>query len=416
MNDPGYYTDRTLAYVRHLSETIGGRGSCTPQVKRAGEYVAEQLDLLGARSIHTQSFKAIPGTYHPYALSFGSALAGSLLAFSFGSRSAFVVAAILNALGFWGMLAETEFTSSWVRWLLPKSMAQNVMSVVSPTEEVRRRVVLNAHLDTHRTPIFYSSRNWHKLFSALVGFTLLSMALGVVAFGTGALFDWRWMHWLSLGLVPVQAFALELCLQANFTPYTPGANDNASGVGVILGLAERLIDHPLKHTEVHLVFTDCEEAGAYGIQAYLDAHASSFGEDTVYVILDEVGNGAIKYLTQDGLVIKHKTHPSALELANAVSNLCPGIKVFKGAGVAYTDALPATRRGLIALTLCTLPPRGSGNKSHWHQMSDTFEYIEPEDLANIHHLTWQILKSVEATGVRFASSARAIPDTSTPGE
>ncbi len=396
MNDPESYTRQTLAHVRHLSETIGDRGSCTPQVKRASEYVVDRLNLLGVRSILTQPFKAIPGTYYPYALSFGSALIGSMLALAFGNRYAFILAAFLNALGFFGMLAETEFTSSWVRWLLPKATTQNVMGVVSPTGAVHRRVVLNAHLDTHRTPIFYSSRKWHTLFSTLVGLTLLSMALGAVALGTSALFDWRWMRWLSLILAIVQIFALALCLHAEFTPFTPGANDNASGVGVILGLAERLIASPLNHTEVHLVFTDCEEAGAYGIQAYLDAHANELGEDTVYIVLDEVGNGTIKFLTEDGLVIKHKTHPYALELAHAASSACPEIRVFKGSGVAYTDALPVTKLGLIALTLCTLPPRGSGNESHWHQMSDTFEHIEPKDLTNTHDLTWQILKLVDA--------------------
>jgi Zn-dependent M28 family amino/carboxypeptidase len=222
------------------------------------------------------------------------------------------------------------------------------------------------------------------------------MALGAITFGLSALFDWSWMRWLSLILIPVQVFALALCLHAEFTPFTPGANDNASGVGVTMGLAARLIEHPLDHTEVHLVFTDCEESGAYGIQAYLDAHSSELGEEAVYLVLDEVGNGTLKYLTEDGLVFKHKTHPLALELAQDASSACPEIKVYKGAGIAYTDALPATKRGLIALTLCTLPPKGSQSESHWHQMSDTFEHVAPRDLDNTHRFTWQILKLIDA--------------------
>lgn len=397
MKDSESYTKQTLVHVRYLSEIIGGRGSCTPQERRASEYIANQLNILGVQTVHTQPFKAIPSTYLPFALSFSIALVGSLFSLSFGSRYTTVLAAFLNALGFWGMLAETEFASSWVRWFLPKTMTQNVIGVVPPTNIIQKRVVLDAHLDTHRTPIFYSSRKWHTLFSTLVGMTLLSMALGAIAFGMSALFDWHWMRWLSLILVPVQVFALTLCLHADFTPFTPGANDNASGVGVILGLAERLIDHPLDHTEVNLVFTDCEEAGANGIQAYLNTHATELGEETVYIVLDEVGNGSIKYLTEDGLVLKHKTHPRALELAQAASSACPEIRVFKGAGIAYTDALPATKRNLIALTLCTLPPPGSGRESHWHQMSDTFEHVIPRDLTSTHQLTWQILKLIDST-------------------
>jgi hypothetical protein len=394
--DAKLYNQLSLAHIRYLSNVIGGRGSCTSQVKKASEYVADQLEKLGAQTIQAQPFEAIPSTYLPYALSFGIALLGSLLALSFDNRFGLVLAASLNTLGFWGMIAETEFTSSWIRWFLPKADTQNILGVVPPTAAIQKRVVLNAHLDTHRTPVFYSSRGWHTLFSVLVGFTLLSMAMGAVIFGISALFAWRRVCWLSLVLAAVEIFALVLCLHADFTPFSPGANDNASGVAVILGLAKRLVDHPLSHTEVHLVFTDCEEVGAYGIQAFLDAYATVLGPDTIYIILDEVGNGTIKYLTVDGLVLKHKTHPLALELAQTASNACPEIGVYRGMGIAYTDALPVTKRGLIALTLCTLPPPGSGEESHWHQMSDTFEHIKAADLALVHRFTWEILQIVDS--------------------
>ena len=396
MNVLNAYLEQTLSHIRYLSETIGSRGSCTPQERKASEYVTSQLSALGLQSFRTQPFKAIPSTYWPYALAFSTAVIGSLLALLFNSRSILVLAAFLNALGFWGMLAETEFNSSWIRWLLPKATSQNVLGVVPPTAMVQKRVVLSAHLDTHRTPIFYSSSKWHTLFSTLVGLTFVSMVIGMVAYGMGAVLDWSWVRWFGIVLIPVQIFALILCLHADLTPFSPGANDNASGVGLVLGLAYRLVEQPLEHTEIHLVFTDCEESGAYGIQAYLDAQASELGKETIYIILDEVGNGTIKYLTADGLVLKHQTHPLAIELAKAASIACPEIRVFKGAGIAYTDALPATRRGLIALTLCTLPPHGAENESHWHQMSDTFEHVETKDLAHIHQFTWKILQIIDS--------------------
>ena len=41
---------------------------------------------------------------------------------------------------------------------------------------------------------------------------------------------------------------------------SPGANDNASGVGVVLELMHYYSKKPLKNTEILAVFTGCEEA------------------------------------------------------------------------------------------------------------------------------------------------------------
>lgn len=49
---------------------------------------------------------------------------------------------------------------------------------------------------------------------------------------------------------------------ADATPFSPGANDNASGVAVVLELARRLARDRLRQTEVWLAFTDGEEVGA----------------------------------------------------------------------------------------------------------------------------------------------------------
>ncbi len=389
------YTQTALQHMRYLAETIGGRGSCTPKEKEAAEYVKEQLIQIGAQNVAIQPFKAIRSTYWPFAMAFGGALIGSFLALFMPGRVGFGIAALLNALGAWGMLAETEFTPNWMHWLLPKAGSQNVIADVPPRGEIKQHVVLSAHLDTHRTPIFYSSRAWHKAFGLLVTLAFLSMALGSLTFGFAALFALTWMRWLSLVWIPIQVFALVLCVHADFTPYAPGANDDASGVGVIFGLLQRLMEEPLENTQVHLALTGCEEVGAYGMAAYLEAHAQIWGEKAIYIILDEVGLGIVKYLSADGLVVKHRTHPQALELLRMAAKSLPQIPSVEKIGIAYTDALVATKRNLIALTLCTHSPSGSAEVSHWHQMSDTMEHINTRTLQDVHAFTWQLLQQID---------------------
>jgi hypothetical protein len=389
------YTQHALDHIRHLSENIGGRGSCTSNERRAAEYTAEQMRILGAQNVRLEAYQGAPSTYRPYALAFIAGLLGTLVVWVFQARWAVILGALLNALGTWGMLAETDFADNWTRWLLPKAPSQNAVGVIPPQGEVRQRAVLCAHVDTHRTPLFYSSKTWQTLFSLLVAGALFSMVISALAYAVGGIFDWSWVRWIGLAAAVMEVFALGMSLHADFTPFSPGANDNASGVGVVLGLAERLRGEPLAHTEVCLAFTGCEEAAAYGISAFLDLHAGEPGEEAVYIIIDQVGKGRLEYLTADGLIIKRATHPQALEVAREAAQALPDIETAEQIGIAYTDAAVATKRGLIALTLVAVPAPGSSESIHWHQMSDTSDTISMKCLIDAHAFTWQVLQILD---------------------
>jgi len=388
-----------LRVIRVLSQEIGGRGSCTPNERKAGELIAEQLRSSGVQDVSLEDFLAVPSTYWPYGLAFGLALTGSISSLLFDGMGSIFLGALLNALGFVGMLAETDLKPSWLRWFLPRLKSQNVVGHIPAKSQRRSAVLLCAHLDSHRTPIFYSSSKWLKAFNMLIGLTLLSMGVGAIGYSLGLVMGWSQARWLGIGLIPIQLFALAMCLHADFTPYSPGANDNASGAAVVMAVAEHLKETPLANLEVHFAFTGCEEVGTWGMQAYLHSHASDLGDHSFTIVLDQVGSGRIKFLTSDGLLIRHKTHSEALDLAREAASRLPDIVACSGAGVAYTDALAATQRGLAALTVCAVPEDGAESASaHWHQMSDTFEQIKPDDLENIYRFTWETLKIVNERG------------------
>jgi len=382
-------------HIHHLAAAIGGRGSCTPAEQQAAEYAARQLRALGLADVRVEPFRSAPSTYTPYALAFLTALLGTLLSWLPGGRWTLSAAALLGLLGAWGMLAETDLALNWMRLLLPRAGSQNTVGILRPAATAQRRAVLCAHLDTHRTPIFYSSLAWNRLFAAAVPGAFAGMALSAAAFAAGALLAWEGARWIGLAVAPILLFALGLCLSAGFTPFSPGANDNASGVAVVLDLAARLAAQPLERTEVWFAFTGCEEVGAYGMAAFLDAHAAQLGSDAAYLILDQVGVGRLTCLTADGLVRKHTTHPRALALARAAAAALPNLNVRERVGLAYTDALVATKRGLAALTLCALPDPGSGQSAAWHQMCDTPDRIDPTSLAAAGALCWQILLQID---------------------
>jgi hypothetical protein len=386
---------RLQEHIRHLAVEIGGRGSCTGKEQRAAEYAAEQMKAIGLQMVRLEAFPGMPSTYRPYALAFGVALLGILLSWVGDGREWMALAASLNGLGAWGMLMETDFAPNWTRRLVPKRPSHNAVGVIPAAIQPRRRLVISAHLDSHRTPVFYSSPSWRRSFGLLVSLAFLSMAAGGAFLALGALLGATWVRWLSLPAAAVQVAALALCLQADRTPFSPGANDNASGVGVVLELGRRLVREPLPLTEVWLVFTGCEETDASGMAAFLDAHARNLGDEAIYLVLDEPGLGRLQYLTADGLVIKRSTHPRALELARRATAALPELSVSPQVGIAYTDATVVTKRKLVALSIGCLPEAQAGQVSHWHQMSDTPEHIDPRSLGDSIAFAWQVVREVD---------------------
>jgi hypothetical protein len=395
MGEPGSCAARAMAHVHALAGKIGGRGSGTASVRLAAEYAVDQMRRFGARDAGIEPFRGVASTYQPYALAFAAALLGTLLAWVLPGRPGLAAAALLHLVGTWGMLAESDFAGNWMRRLLPAATGHNAVGMLPAFGQVQRRAVLCAHLDTHRTPVFYSSPAWQRLFSVLVSGAFASMAAGVVIYGLGAALDWRWVRWAGLVAGSVQLFALALSLHAECTPFSPGANDNASGVGVALALGQRLAREPLAHTEVWLALTDCEETAAQGMVAFLDAHGAALGDDAVYVVLDQVGAGCLTWLTVDGLIVKRETRPRALDLARRAATALPDVETWARPGVAYTDAAVATKRGLAALTLSSIPVAEGGDEAHWHQMSDTPEVVNPDSLADACAFSWQVLQAVD---------------------
>ena len=386
---------RALEHVRYLAKISGGRGSCMPGERHAVEYAAEQMSSTGIQKIRLEPYEGAPSAYRPYVLAFSAALLGALISWMGDGREWMALAASLNGLGAWGMFLETDFSPNWMRRFLPRRPSQNAVGIIPAAIQSRRKAVLSAHVDAHRTPVFYSSSSWRSLFGQLVSIAFLSLAAGGIFYAIGALLGAGWVRWLGLFAAAVQVIFVALCLHADITPYSPGANDNASGVGVVLELGRHLMKEPLALTEVWLVFTGCEETGAYGMAAFLDAHAKELGDDTAYIILDEAGLGKLQYLTADGLVVKRPTHPRALELAHRAAATLPELSATPRVGIAYTDAAVATKRKLIALSLGCLPEIESGETSHWHQMSDTPEHVNVRALQDSLAFTWQVLKEVD---------------------
>ncbi len=388
--------ERAWEHLHHLAVEIGPRPSTREGERVAARYALRVLTEAGLQNVREEPFLSGRETYWPYVLSLGVGLLGNVTYLSKPNRTTGALAAVLNALGAWGFYAEANFEDHWARALLPKGVSQNVIGVIPARGERRHRVVLMAHIDTHRTPIFYSTPWLLRLFSSLVGAAFISLPLSALL---SFLRLFAFIPGVSgvLGLATAfQAFALGMSIQGETTPYTPGANDNGSGAATVLALAEYLVKHPLSHTEVWIVLTGCEEVGAYGADAFARAHGKEL-EHAFIINVDMVGVGVPTLVEREGLIKSYHPDPELFRLAMEVAAEHPELTAGPRRTGAYTDAGVLAKHGLRPLTVDSVVPPGHPAEQYmgyWHQTRDTFDNVERECVAKACGFVWLLLQRI----------------------
>ncbi len=385
---------RALEHCRFLCERLGPRPSTQAGEKEAAYYALQVLAaaLEGCESTpRRELIVSQRSAYKPFSLAIGSAL----LAHFVGGRSPLrrALGAGLSAAGAWAFAREAALKPNWTHKLLATGDSQNIVAVIPARGERKQRLVLSAHLDSHRTPIFYSHPLWLKIFSPFIALTFASLAIDVLRHIVGRPANTK----IGRLHTALQLSSLALTLQANTTPFSQGANDNASGASVVLALAEQLALEPLEHCEVWVALLGCEEVGAHGMRALLRRHGLAL-KDALFLNFDMVGIGSPAVLASEGLLGKVACDPHLRAIAFQVAQDNPDLLAGEHSGPAYTDASIALQQGFAALTIDSIipdehPARERGG--YWHQVEDTFDKIEPECLSKTLELGWKMLQRID---------------------
>ena len=383
----------TMNHVRYLAETIGPRGSTTQKEKAAAQYASQVLEQAGFRPV-TETFESGCSSYSPYALFSGIFLLGVFL-FWIGGRWGAVAALLLSVFAIASVLLELTFRANPFRWLLPKGKSQNVWARIEPQDVSREQIVLLGHLDTNRTPLLFSSAGWVKFMGIIIPLGLGSALLLTVFFIIGSIAPKPLWLYISLPFALVLLVLLSLMLQANLSPFSPGANDNATGAAAVLSVAEKLTKEPLKHTAVWTVLTGCEEVGCYGAEFFAQMHKKELGKP-VWIPLEYLGGIAADpaYILSETFLLKSPSDPDLIKLADQIADQQPELKIHSlHWGGAYTDGAIGAKHGFRILTIASL--RRDGSFPEWHRLTDTVENVDVEVLDRSQKFLWMLLQEID---------------------
>lgn len=158
--------------------------------------------------------------------------------------------------------------------------------------------------------------------------------------------------------------------------YFPGANDNAGGVAMMLGLAKYFVANPSPYTIVFMAFAG-EEAGLLGSKYYVEHPLTDLKRIRFLINLDLIGNG------DEGItVVNASLFPTEFALLQQLNNNKQLLVAINSRGkAANSDHYWFSEKGVPAFFIYTL-----GKRKAYHDVDDvatTVPWFEVNDLSEL---------------------------------
>jgi Zn-dependent M28 family amino/carboxypeptidase len=176
----------------------------------------------------------------------------------------------------------------------------------------------------------------------------------------------------------------------------PGAGDNASGVATVLRLADRYGEQ-LDSFDVWVLLTGAQESMQLGMSAFLKRHRKELDRSsTVFVCVDDVGRGKVRYTIKEGYILAYPFHPDLIGLCNQLREEDREDGYYGVEPIVSriaTDAHRARVAGYPAIAIGCVGEEGF--PPHYHQATDTVDTLEPEALQQAYEFCSELVELID---------------------
>jgi hypothetical protein len=380
-----------LAAMRRDSAGAGERA--------ATAWVRDRLAQSGAAGARVEPYRG----RRTYGWSFAAHAVAGLAAVRRGGPQG----AALAAGALWSLQRDAGGRSPWRRRPLGGDRGASAVASVPARGERRATVVLVAHLDAAHTGLA-----WHPAVTRAgarshlrrrsVDPFLAPVAAALAAGGAAGLRRRAPRVRAAAGAVLALAAVLNADIARGAT--VPGANDNATGVAVVLDIVRALAAGPLDGVEVLAVCPGGEEAGMGGFAAVLRARRAALRPATTLVLgLDTLGSGTPIVAAAEGAVTTDRYRAADLAAADEGAALAgqPAPERWRIGG--WTDPVLARHAGLPAVSLLSMGP---GYFPHYHHPSDVPGNVDFECVGRCARIA---MGTVRAAARRLAGATATAP-------
>lgn len=382
-----------------------GRWPGTDAERRAAQHLGERLRSLG-REAEVEPISIHPNYPLTHALHALLAVVGSVLAVTVPvAGMALVLVAAISAFG------DLAGGFQLIRRLTGRRASQNVVS--REDGDKPGTLILVAHYDAARTGLVFNRRSVEraatigKLIRRPIGpFEPYFWSMIVILVCTGL----RLLGLEGLPITVVQfvptvllIVSVPLFVDIALSDVVPGASDNASGVATVLRLAERY-GGKLENFDVWVLFPGAEEALLLGSRRWIRTHRSELEpERTIFLNVDTVGNGTVRFATKAGFVVAYPFHPSILEICREIAEEDNDYGARGYVDRIASDGHAARTAGYPAVTIRCL--NALDYAPNYHSKLDTPDRVEPEALERAYGFLGELIERLDARiGANLARS------------
>jgi Zn-dependent M28 family amino/carboxypeptidase len=369
------------ATMREVVETLAPieRAAGEPGERQAAEWIVERLSAAGANNARIDEEQFYDG--YPRLHAGLSAVGVAVAAVGLVSRRLRGPAALA---GLAAGLAIADDCSNGLR-VARKAMRRprTTWNVVADAGDLdgERTVVVCAHHDAAHSGKFFDprlQRYFVERFPGIVERIDTSLPnwwpaiLAPAIAGFGALRGNRKMMLTGAAMSAVGTAAFADIARS---PIVPGANDNLSAVALIVALAERLRDRPVRGVRVLLVSLGAEEQLQGGIYGFMARHRPELDRERTYFLnFDTVGSPELIMLEGEGTTVMedyyHRPFRDLVARAaeRADAPLRRGMRSRNS-----TDAVLMSRAGYPTACFSSIDRHKA--LSNYHQMTDVPENL-----------------------------------------
>jgi hypothetical protein len=381
-----------LEHIRFLSEEIGPRGPTLEGERKGAEYAQAQFQKMGLNPVF-ETFRSARSIFLPHLI--GSLLMlAAFVIYPLASTFSAVLAALISIIVLVTELQELGFQNNLYRLILPKGESQNVHAVIQPAGEHKQDLILVGHLDSQRTPFIFRSPKHVKFYDNFVTLVFVTFIVQVLLYSLSVFFSWSWIWYATIPTAICSVILAAICIEADSTPFTAGANDNATAAGMVLTLAEQFKNKPLQHTRIWAVCTGCEEVQHYGMIDFYRRHLADLKNPNA-LIFEMLGCAGPAWLTREGIIVPFNADPGLVETVELLAKEHPewGAYPAKISG-GNTEMADAVRNKIPAITLFGMTP--DGVSPYWHQKADTVDRMNVDVLERTWALTNALIREIDA--------------------
>ncbi|HEU4974920.1 MAG TPA: M28 family peptidase [Baekduia sp.] len=353
------------------------RPPCSPGEREAAEWIAARLRACGARVAIDE--EPVHGTYFwPMTAGNLGGVLGGVAALRGRRRAGALLGGVAAA-----ALAQdlSGGRRRALRGVLPKRPTWNVVAELGDPQAAHTLVV-HAHHDAARTSFIFDptvprliARHASGLHARMDRWPPLMglVAGGPAAVAAGAALGSRR---LTAGGTLVAAAAAAVMAHMSRQAVVPGANDNLTGVAVLLEVARRLErSGPPAGVRVILLSAGAEEGNQAGMLAFLRRHRDALPcERTSFLCLDTVGSPDLVLIEGEGFLRMREYPHRQRDIVGAAARDA-GVRLKRGFRFTFaTDGLVPLREGYEVASVGSMDADQLPSNYHWP--TDTAENVD----------------------------------------